>query len=246
MNNILLFSRKKAKARLLCFPHAGAGAISIKPLADNLPDWIEVASIRLPGRESRFNEPLLTRFSEFRDDALSSILELQTDKTPLFLLGQCSGATLAYGVAKSLVALPGTAVLGLIVVSSSNPTFLRHQMSGVNLRDLAEEAMNTGIPKEILDVTEFSNIILEQMEADYRLVFNTVSEVSSNPAPFPILEFRAVDDRLESPSRWEGFSTNWETAVIPGKHLLIQENPRDLATLTLRFIERLSDPQTNI
>src|SRR4051794_34726781 len=51
--------RLHARARLFCFPHAGAGASAYRLWPNGLPTDLEVCAIQLPGRESRLREASL-------------------------------------------------------------------------------------------------------------------------------------------------------------------------------------------
>src|SRR5919201_1651191 len=50
--------RPQAEAVVVCIPNAGAGASVFRTWSRDLPTWVDVVAIQLPGRESRFHEPL--------------------------------------------------------------------------------------------------------------------------------------------------------------------------------------------
>ena len=56
-----------ADIRLFCFHYAGGGASIFRKWYKDLIDYVELVSIQLPGREGRFNEPLLNNISEVVD-----------------------------------------------------------------------------------------------------------------------------------------------------------------------------------
>src|ERR1700712_5986264 len=43
----------RARVRLLCFHHAGGNALVYRPWVAELPDWIDVCPVQLPGRGLR-------------------------------------------------------------------------------------------------------------------------------------------------------------------------------------------------
>src|SRR4029453_18366937 len=45
-----------AALRVFCFHHAGGGASSYRAWAGELPAWLELCAIQLPGREGRLRE----------------------------------------------------------------------------------------------------------------------------------------------------------------------------------------------
>lgn len=52
--------RPRARQRLICFPHAGAGAGAYGEWARLLPTDIELAAVQLPGRQNRIAEDPVT------------------------------------------------------------------------------------------------------------------------------------------------------------------------------------------
>src|SRR6476469_1550245 len=51
--------RPAARLRLICLPAAGGGASRYRDWPAHLPDDVEVVSVQLPGRENRFDEPVI-------------------------------------------------------------------------------------------------------------------------------------------------------------------------------------------
>ena len=49
-------TRHNAKMRLICFHYAGGGASIFQQWGAQLPEYIEVVAIQLPGREDRFKD----------------------------------------------------------------------------------------------------------------------------------------------------------------------------------------------
>ncbi|RRA04527.1 thioesterase [Burkholderia cenocepacia] len=56
-----------ATHRLFCFPYAGAGSLLYRRWALELPDWIEVVAVELPGRQTRFSEAPPTSLDAMTD-----------------------------------------------------------------------------------------------------------------------------------------------------------------------------------
>lgn len=90
--------RPRARARLFVFPHAGAGPAAVDPLAEALPERIEVWALNLPGRQLRATEPPRTEIGPL-------VREIAADRVPgagpahSALFGYCGGALLAHLVA---------------------------------------------------------------------------------------------------------------------------------------------------
>src|SRR5579862_3518131 len=54
-------ARPDARIRLFCFAYAGGTASMFRGWQERLPSHVEVCAVQLPGRESRIQEPPLTR-----------------------------------------------------------------------------------------------------------------------------------------------------------------------------------------
>jgi medium-chain acyl-[acyl-carrier-protein] hydrolase len=115
---VRLTAPARPRARLFCLPFAGGGTSPFRPLADAVPDEVEVCAVRLPGRESRRRELAETDLDRLVD-ALVVALEQYRDLS-VALLGYCSGAFTAFELARALTSA-GRPPVRLFVVSS--PTF---------------------------------------------------------------------------------------------------------------------------
>ena len=89
-----------ARLRVFCFPYAGGGTAIYRQWHELLPQDLEVATVQLPGREWRIQEPLLDSMAAMALDACDAI-ENSLDK-PFALLGTSVGGTLVFEVAREL------------------------------------------------------------------------------------------------------------------------------------------------
>lgn len=118
--------------RLLCFPHAGAGASSMNGWASLLPSGIELIRVQLPGREDRAREAPMTRLSQIVDGLIDEVDAL-LDK-PLAFYGHCLGALIAFEVARALRRRGCSLPVGLFVSGRRPP----QAGTGTRLFDLPE------------------------------------------------------------------------------------------------------------
>jgi medium-chain acyl-[acyl-carrier-protein] hydrolase len=86
--------RASPTVRLLCFPHAGAGATAYRLWASGVPSSVEVLAAQLPGREDRLDEALP---GDVRELANQLVQELSgTLDQPYALFGHSMGALIAF------------------------------------------------------------------------------------------------------------------------------------------------------
>ncbi|MCM9080028.1 MULTISPECIES: thioesterase II family protein [Streptomyces] len=88
------------RARLLVFPHSGAGPNTLFPLVEPLPGHVEVLGLSLPGRERRFGEPPGCRLDQVLDSVADEVLG--RDPLPTVVFGHSLGALLATRAARLL------------------------------------------------------------------------------------------------------------------------------------------------
>lgn len=88
------------RARLLVFPHSGAGPNTLLPLVEALPQHVEVLGLSLPGRERRFGELPGCRLDQVLDSVSDEVLGRAPLPTVVF--GHSLGALLAARAARLL------------------------------------------------------------------------------------------------------------------------------------------------
>jgi surfactin synthase thioesterase subunit len=90
----------KVSAQLFCFHHAGGNSSFYTSWKTFLPAFVDVIPIGLPGRQERFQEPLIREFPA----ALEAVTRMVTPRArvPFALIGHSMGALLAFEVARKL------------------------------------------------------------------------------------------------------------------------------------------------
>jgi medium-chain acyl-[acyl-carrier-protein] hydrolase len=104
--------------RLLCLPHAGAGAASFNRWLGLFPPAIAAVRVQLPGREDVAAEPVLRRVRDAVDALLPQVM--RPGGTPVALYGHSMGALVAFELARALRAA-GTPPLHLFVSGRRAP-----------------------------------------------------------------------------------------------------------------------------
>lgn len=165
------------RRRLVCFPYAGAGAGVYRRWAPVAAEDVDVLAVQLPGRENRWQSPLMTDLKRVAEEVAERLRSMPSLPTVLF--GHSMGALMAFEVAR----LDAVTDLRCLAVSArvaphltgretpvsrlSDPEFIEH-LSAVG-----------GTPREILAQRELMELLLPMLRADFRMVDDY------RPAPWP-------------------------------------------------------------
>ena len=216
-----------AASRLFCFPYAGAGAPAYFPWGAALaPRDIEVQAVQLPGRGSRFAEPLRVDLRRLAAD-LATAMEPLLDR-PWSLFGHSMGAILAWETMRELQARRAPAPRCLLVSGAHPPHVPR---TGDRVGDLPDEAFLEvvarrygGIPAEVLANRELLDLVLPALRADMQMLERYVAD-ETVAVPIPLAAFAGrADRRLEEEhmKEWQrltssAFSLTW----LDGDHFFL-------------------------
>jgi pyochelin biosynthesis protein PchC len=224
--------RPDARLRLICFPPAGAGPLFFRPWARRLPETIEVLAVRLPGRESRITEPLMTDYAQVVA-CLYAALRPEMER-PYAMFGHSMGALLAYGVTQEVTRYGGPPPVRLFISGTDGPGDgpqpKRAMWSDGEL--VADLRRMGGTPEAAFDEPELLDAILPILRADY-MVCDAFR--AAGPAPDPMLECPvsilggAADDYDEKQlGRWAGVTRGpCGQRIFPGGHFFLSEESAD-------------------
>jgi pyochelin biosynthesis protein PchC len=225
----------RARCRLVCFPHAGGAATAYVPLAQALPETIEVLALQYPGRQERLAEPCLGSI----DDLAAAIVPELGPWTgePFALFGHSTGAIVAFEVARALEAR-GAVPVGLFASGRRGPSTRRdeHVHRGGDRSLLREVARLGGTPPQLLEDEDVQAMLLPALRGDYKAIETYVFR----PGPrltCPIWALLGEDDPLATESEaaaWRGQTTgSFELHVFPGGHFyLVDHQPAVVHLIT--------------
>ncbi len=127
-------------ARLICFPHAGAGAGSFATWVKAAPAPLEICAVQLPGRETVRHLPPVDDLGRVVPPIAAAVREVTGTGPAPWLYGHSMGAALAYHVACHLAA-QGAGPAGLIVSGRRAPHLPQSRPAHHELaeEDLVEE-----------------------------------------------------------------------------------------------------------
>ncbi len=94
-------SNGRSLGRLFCLPFAGGGATAYHRWIGGILAGIDVARVKLPGRENRLGEPLFTDLPSLVDTLVEELI-LWLEERPFALYGHSMGALLAFELAREI------------------------------------------------------------------------------------------------------------------------------------------------
>jgi medium-chain acyl-[acyl-carrier-protein] hydrolase len=217
----------RPQLRLFCFPHAGGGASLFRLWNEGLPPTVEVCGAQLPGRESRWKEPLTERLEPLLD-AFVPAVQAWLD-TPFALYGHSMGALVAFEVARELRrrGLPGPKhllVSGRRAPDLPDPTPPIRWLDDEAFVDAMVQQYD-GIPDAIRRDREMLQIFLPILRADISVI-ETYRWREEAPLECPISVFAGLDDRsvdFRQLEAWRRFTTGeFRLEFLPGGHFFLQ------------------------
>ncbi|NKD88680.1 alpha/beta fold hydrolase [Haematospirillum sp. 15-248] len=162
--------RSDAAVRLFCLPWSGGSASIYRGWERFLPAGIEVCPVELPGRGTRFADPLIDAMGTLIPE-MAVALEPFLDR-PFALFGHSLGALLAFELSSFLNRSRGYAPVHVFVSGRrppqepSEPPF-RHCMDDESLkRNLVALG---GMPEEVQSSPELLALLLPVLRSDFRL-----------------------------------------------------------------------------
>ncbi|MEL4897351.1 thioesterase II family protein [Crocosphaera sp. Alani8] len=227
---------------LFCFPPAGSGSLFFRNWPKILPDTINVWAVRLPGRESRVKEPLVTQWSDLIEPLVQEFSA--HCQSPFALFGHSLGSLLSLEVAYQLGDRFGC-FPEYLTVSGRNPphTPCKHRDYKGSDEDLIEDLRaDGGTPEGVLQEPELMSIILPIYRADLQL--NEEYEyISRESLPCPILALVGDADEavsLEELKEWEKYTRGeFKFESFPGGHMYLTEEEQRVAVIQslVRFMQ---------
>jgi medium-chain acyl-[acyl-carrier-protein] hydrolase len=213
--------------RLFCFPHLGGGASIFRNWKHHFPSNIEVYPVQLPGRETRFSEPLITSMEELVDH-LSTVLFSFFD-LPMGFFGHSLGALVALELVRKIERTKRSPKLTLFLSASLPPDQVE---KSIPIYDLPEKEFifhlekYGAMPRQLIENQEALKLILPRLRADFKIL-NTYQFSRSILIHTPICVFGGEKDHTIPPSSlatWKAYTTGaFSSHLFSGGHFYYQE-----------------------
>lgn len=196
-----------ARMRLFCLPHAGAGASAYQAWKRELPPFVELCAIRLPGRETRLSERSFSEANLLVNE-MAEVISADCN-IPYAIFGHSMGAVLAYELALSLrdIGLPQPETLFLSGRIAAHLEVRNKPLHDLPLDSfLAElELRYGGLPRELLADREMLDFYLPILRTDLKLI-ETYRYHEREPLNCSVMVSAGTDDR----SVWEEGLLAWK------------------------------------
>ncbi|AXI80095.1 thioesterase II family protein [Peterkaempfera bronchialis] len=222
-------SAPDAALRLFCLPHTGGGATTYRSWAAQLGPDVEVVSVRLPGRETRFRERPYARLDELVP-ALIEGLEPWMDR-PHAWFGHSMGALLAYEACQALRRYGLPQPVRMLVAGRRAPHLPTrerpvHDAPAAELVAHLQEL--NGTPREVLDNAGLLSALLPTLRADFA-VSETYGWRPEPPLDCPVSVFGGTADPVANAEElyaWQHHTTAGCTVrMFEGSHFFLHEDP---------------------
>jgi surfactin synthase thioesterase subunit len=225
------YRRAASGFELFAFPHAGGATTVFSDLREALGrGGIALSAAVLPGHGRRVREtphrrmePLLAEFGEMaRSTGFSAFMG------DYGLLGHCSGALIAYEIAKLLVRAPCRNPRLFVVCSCLPPRLIFDTgMGRLPTRELlAQTAAMGGSEDQLMADPDFVTMIERPLRADWEM-YDGYRHRPAAPLPLPILAVRGTEDgNVDLPDMrlWqEQTDQQLLTAELDSDHWVIDE-----------------------
>ncbi|NGM14135.1 thioesterase [Verrucosispora sp. CWR15] len=229
-------SRSRLKeCALYAIPHAGGGVATVRSLCVELGDAFDTFGVRLPGRESRLGDPVVTIMSRLADELAGELLR-HAQGRPVVLYGHCSGSAIAYEVARRM---DPAQLRGLAVSSHPAPGSVRRAPTWeLPRQEFLKQVVTDGyLPPEIIANEELLDIYEPAVRADYELVETYELDLFGGgpveAVAAPTVAIYGRDDHTIDPVHIDAWSTltigPFRVVSLAGGHNLLLGRPAELA-----------------
>ena len=188
------FEAQPSKLRLFCFPYAGGGALAYRSWIDRLSAVASVSPLRLPGRETRIQEPPIQSMSALVE-AIEAVIAPYLDQ-PFAFHGHSMGAAVAFELTRALQRHGRPLPSALYVSGARAPQFRLNWTPPPESDEnqfLEQLRSLNGIPAEVLENADAMKLAMPALRADTTLYRNYVY-VSADPLPVPIFAYSGRSD----------------------------------------------------
>lgn len=224
-------SGKTPQLRVFCFPPAGGSASEFREWRNYFCDEIEILSLQLPGRETRFSEPLITDFTELiikLHEEIRSLLNI-----PYIFFGHSLGALISFELIHSLRSqgLPLPRAFVASAKEAPHCHILPKEQDISNDVWLIDRLKSyASMPEDFLASIAFKEVFFPYIKGDFLLL----SSYKFREPPLlnlPIIALHGTSDlttRIQKVQAWEQQTQkSFKFHAFKGGHFFIRESKAD-------------------
>ena len=211
--------------RLFCFSYAGGSASTFRDWCNQVPNGVEICSVQLPGRGTRFREPSLTSMNLLLDALVQEFTP--HCHVPFAFFGHSMGAQVAFEFTRRLRQCSEMCPVQLFVSGRCAPQInsSRRPIHRLSEKDFIEEIKKlNGTPDEALQHPELMELVSPILRADIKLI-ETWKYIDDEPLEVPITAFGGIDDGGVTARHLEdwGYQTcrDFSMQLFEGDHFFI-------------------------
>ena len=238
-------SNPQADLRLFCFPYAGANSWIYRTWAKNLPKYIELFPVELPGRGKLIKLPLLTTMKSLVDAIAPAILPY-LDK-PFCFFGHSMGGLLSFELTRYLRQHYGKQPVRLFVsarrapqIPPSRPPI--HKLSDLEFKQQIK--LLNGTRNSVLEDRELMELMLPILRADFEIL-ETYQYVGEEPLECPITAFGGLEDPVVNIKDLEGWRSqtrnSFQLEMLSGDHFFIHSSQSILLNNTVKYLKHITN-----
>lgn len=222
------------RINLFCIPFAGGSKSAYHNYIDKARDILAVIPLELPGRGSRYREPLLTDVHAMVEDLLQQIRPAL--QQPYALYGHSMGALLCYLLSVRIIREEINSPLHLFLTGKGAPS-IRTDGPVLHLlpRDhLVNELRKMGgTPDIVLNDSKLLDIFLPVIRADFEALENfRYKEPANLNVPITVVTGSEETISAERIEAWRLETCGRvDTIVLPGNHFFIFEHTSEIIRL---------------
>lgn len=182
------------RVRIVCVPFSGGSATAFASWSNALPAGVAVHGAQLPGRQKRIAEEPCRRTADVVGPLVEAVVSMSS--APVVLFGDCTGAFIAFELARQLRARSHLQLVHLIVSCCRAPQ-LPYRQSPIHLlpaEELKKKLVDLEVvPSWLLQNDRAFRDFLPVMRADFELAESYTYE-PEHPLSCPITAFAGSED----------------------------------------------------
>lgn len=233
-----------ARIRLFCFPYAGGSAAIFRTWADQLPKFIEICPVEIPGRGARLQEEPVSDFSQLIELTAEGLRPFLTK--PYAFFGHSMGALIAFELARFYRKQGLPEPVHIFASGHTAPDFPAVHPPIHNLPDkefVQELRSLNGTPDAVLKNQELMELLIPILRADFAINETYVCQPDA-PLGIPFSVYGGLKDRdvtRESLEAWKAHTTGvFSLQMFNGDHFFLQTNQRTLLEMLARELFQYS------